>query len=106
MPEYEDMKHSTGKRPERWAMDKDFQNDEYGTWHCERGNVTTPFGIVHISTSQYYNKRKKSANGSSRLNFVYDGKDYTREFKKNYRPRYLVTLAMVFAKEITEKEGR
>ena len=64
------------------------------------GDVITPQGIVLV-----YAQGDKEAFHASRLDFVWRGRYYVRNFEKRYTPRGLVTKAKQFAKEIVESEG-
>jgi len=104
MPEFIDLKSSTGRRPQGWSLHNENNVDGFGAWRCEYGLVTTPFTLVFYSTSHFQDLKRGISNGSSRLSLVHKGKDYERRFEKEYSPRYLVTLAMAFAKEIIGTE--
>ncbi|MCK4544176.1 hypothetical protein KAU43_01430 [candidate division WOR-3 bacterium] len=62
------------------------------------GTVYTPHGIVKV-----YSQGIKGLMPSTLMEFVFDGKGYTRHLNRYYKSRYLVTLAKAFAKEIHKK---
>lgn len=70
-------------------------NKEDGTLD---GTVYTPHGIVKV-----YSQGIKGLNPSTYLEYVFDGRGYTRHINQYYSSRYLVTIAKNFVKEIYDK---
>lgn len=63
------------------------------------GTVYTPHRIVKV----YSQGNKNGLSPSTFMEFVFDGKGYTRYLNRYYKSRYLVTLAKAFAKEIHKR---
>ena len=83
-----------GIKVERSEGDKYFHKEVSG-W------VETPNGFVRIYASWFkqYGVRERE---DSNLEMIKDGKMHYRRFDRIYSPRYLVTLAKRFSKELFE----
>lgn len=90
MAEYKDESYTVGNGLER--ITKHESRDVI--WH--RGYVVTPDGIVGLVSSEPIR---------TLFEFVHNGRCHYRRFGKQFQPRYLVTLAKQFAREITAKEA-
>ena len=58
------------------------------------GHVVTPHGVVCAGTNLMPRE------GLTSLWMVHKGREYSRRFPKDYSKRYLVTLAVRFAKDV------
>ena len=65
------------------------------------GSVSTPFGIVAVRSSEWPTTGRPLR--TTQLEFVRDGRVFTRWYKRTFAKRYLITLARRFAREIVEK---
>ena len=67
-------------------------------WKDISGVVMTPQGIV-LATSSVWSTQDKTYRSSS-LEMIKDGKEYSRDFRKDYSKTGLVTKAKQFALEV------
>ena len=87
-------------RDQNWAVGKrGYLNWTPGTrrngW--DQGDLYSPYGIVSV-----YAQGDDRFKPHTRLDFVKDGRCYTRSFDRRYSRRYCKTLALRFAKQMTE----
>lgn len=60
-----------------------------------RGMVNTMYGYVDVSSIRWADGQE-----FTRLDFIHDGNMYYRNIEAFYQPRYLVTLARHFARDV------
>ena len=67
------------------------------------GWVSFPQGIARVSSHHFHRLEPDGINNQgSWIEVIKAGRSHIRRFDKFYRPRYLVTLAKRFAKELFE----
>ena len=80
------------KRPNGWML-REKRSDASGNRY-QTGYVVTPHGYVHLSAARLQDRKWTN------LDFVHNGREWSRYYDNYYQPRYVVTLCARFAAEV------
>lgn len=104
MPEFTDSWQRVGSRPNGCDLYASVHvNDNGSRWHHLTGAVETPTGFVFVSSSLYTGVDGPTGMDTE-MKVVCGDRVYRRSWDTSYSPRYLVTLAARFARQVAAGE--
>lgn len=68
--------------------------------HFTQGHVVTHHGIVSVYAQPNNPRIKRHNTAFTDIMFVYNGREYSRRYKKHYSNRYITTLAKRLAHDV------